>query len=446
MVGSRTHIVLVPGFGGFDALGQLEYYAGITKLFDDWRKRRSDEDKRAVFHYFDNLPTAGVATRAEALHKFLIKHLIRNEIQDGDRIVLIGHSTGGLDIRSLLRRLIAKREEKTTLDGAEDWAENRRLLGMVERVVFLSVPHRGTNFADWAKRHGELSRLGVRTLRRGLRLSRRIPGVSSWLSPERLKRSTLPDFVVAALEVVAESSSDGPSSGLRAAEAREAFSQASLWLEHIDADFLAIDDLMSLGSTDDVARALELEARTLREHQIVTRSYATRAADPNPRQGSSKELRSLVGLLRVAVRRDSNSDVFYRSGHYLASAGPFTSPLHQRRATLFGSGEKVEIDDHENDGVVNTNSMLWPDGEETLLVDADHGDIIGHRKRIAKKGASDGRTFLSYDLLKSPTDFTAKRLEEVWTDIFEFCVSSSAIRIARIEPTASRAREASFTP
>jgi len=32
-VSSRRHIILVPGFAGFDALGQLEYYAGVTPLF-----------------------------------------------------------------------------------------------------------------------------------------------------------------------------------------------------------------------------------------------------------------------------------------------------------------------------------------------------------------------------------------------------------------------------
>jgi hypothetical protein len=34
--GRRLHIVLIPGFAGFDALGQLEYYAGITALFRKW--------------------------------------------------------------------------------------------------------------------------------------------------------------------------------------------------------------------------------------------------------------------------------------------------------------------------------------------------------------------------------------------------------------------------
>ena len=31
--GTRCHIVLVPGFDSFDALGRVEYYAGITRLF-----------------------------------------------------------------------------------------------------------------------------------------------------------------------------------------------------------------------------------------------------------------------------------------------------------------------------------------------------------------------------------------------------------------------------
>ena len=34
---NRYHIVLVPGFGGFDAIGQVEYYTGVTSLFQTWR-------------------------------------------------------------------------------------------------------------------------------------------------------------------------------------------------------------------------------------------------------------------------------------------------------------------------------------------------------------------------------------------------------------------------
>ena len=55
----RFHIVLIPGFAGFDALGQLEYYGGLTGLFKKWKQGHE------VVHYFDNLPTAAVVTRAD---------------------------------------------------------------------------------------------------------------------------------------------------------------------------------------------------------------------------------------------------------------------------------------------------------------------------------------------------------------------------------------------
>ena len=53
---NRFHIILIPGFGGFDALGQVNYYTGITSLFQNWR---SENHAAAVVHYFDNLPSAG---------------------------------------------------------------------------------------------------------------------------------------------------------------------------------------------------------------------------------------------------------------------------------------------------------------------------------------------------------------------------------------------------
>jgi hypothetical protein len=84
----RIHIVLIPGFGGFDALGQLEYYAGVTPLFHSMR------DGNAVLHYFDNFPTAAVITRAARLRSYLAKRIARSEILPGDEVVLIGHSTG----------------------------------------------------------------------------------------------------------------------------------------------------------------------------------------------------------------------------------------------------------------------------------------------------------------------------------------------------------------
>ena len=63
----RFHTVLIPGFGGFDALGQVEYYAGITPLFQEWKAGRAD----VVLHYFDNFPSAAVVTRGTRLRRYL---------------------------------------------------------------------------------------------------------------------------------------------------------------------------------------------------------------------------------------------------------------------------------------------------------------------------------------------------------------------------------------
>ena len=99
----RAHVVLVPGFAGFDALGQIEYYAGVTPLFQRWKEAAGRP--HATLHYFDNLPTASVQSRARRLGAWLAKRVARGELQPGDTLALVGHSTGGLDIRRLIRDL-----------------------------------------------------------------------------------------------------------------------------------------------------------------------------------------------------------------------------------------------------------------------------------------------------------------------------------------------------
>src|SRR4051794_13301130 len=98
----HRHIVLVPGFVGFDALGQIRYYVGVSKLFYEFVGTHRERVDRATVHYFDNFPTASVANRADRLKSFLAKRFARGEILPGDEITLVGHSTGGLDIRKLL--------------------------------------------------------------------------------------------------------------------------------------------------------------------------------------------------------------------------------------------------------------------------------------------------------------------------------------------------------
>src|SRR5260370_5925452 len=143
----RLQIVLVPGFAGFDALGQLEYFAGVTEQFRLWQQ--GAREVRAALHYFDNFPTAAVITRAGRLRKYLAKRIARREFQPGDALALVGHSTGGLDIRRLLWELTQPGPEDIPVDGVSVPAAD--IFTMVRRMVFLSVPQWGTNIADWVR-------------------------------------------------------------------------------------------------------------------------------------------------------------------------------------------------------------------------------------------------------------------------------------------------------
>jgi hypothetical protein len=77
----------------------------------------------------------------------------------------------------------------------------------------------------------------------------------------------------------------------------------------------------------------------------------------------------------------------------------------------------------DNDGIVNTGSMFWPDARDAVLVTGDHMDIVGHYKLTPAEGNGDrpGRKYQSYDLMGSASGFGPDAFERVWTGIFEFC-------------------------
>lgn len=133
-----TPIVLHHGLFGFGdfKLGPLRmsYFRGI----DDAIAARGHPVITPRVH-----PTGGVAMRAEQLKQALLEQM------NGQKVVIVAHSLGGLDARYMISRL-----------------------GMADRVaalVTISTPHRGTAFADWFHKHLG-TRLGGIGLMKGLRL------------------------------------------------------------------------------------------------------------------------------------------------------------------------------------------------------------------------------------------------------------------------------------
>jgi len=450
----RVHVVLVPGFTGFDALGQIHYYAGVTPVFRDWQ--RSVSTAHVALHYFDNFPTAGVATRAERLGGYLATRFARGEfVQDRDAIALVGHSTGGLDIRRLVQDLADERHgaRPIRVDGADQTAVTVRredLLGMVKRLVFLSVPQWGTNIADWVRTYPEGRKIALREILRLVKAAR-VPQLNDI---ERFFAHvgadvTRADLFCAMQDAVSEidvSAFEGDPAPTAAA--LESAGELETWLSYMVSDFAAIDDLAARppdarsprrrGSDDEGRaspahmkpddRAKEIERWDIRG--IQRRSYATWAKCPFgfrsgvavPTWEFAKPSTYLPGLLAPSAGADT--DIIFRSCYRACAGGPFKYPPGMEpRATLFGSSESRQVELWDNDGIVNTASMLWPDGPRTQLLNADHGDIIGHYRRlVAVEGSR--RKYGAYDIFKSGSDFTEETFTHVWRDVFSFCASA----------------------
>ena len=137
-------------------------------------------------------------------------------------------------------------------------------------------------------------------------------------------------------------------------------------------------------------------------------------------------------------------DISYLLTYRACAGGPFTVPesvempagnidklnpslLELTKLGRCGPTSGQGLADWDNDGIVNTASMLWPDLQETRLVAADHLDIVGHyvlRKTVPSDAS--GRRYASVDALKSHTEFTQKEFDDVWEQVFDFCVGSPA--------------------
>jgi hypothetical protein len=487
----RTHVILVPGFGGFDMLGQIEYYAGTTALFESWR--RTGKNEHAVLHYFDNLPTAGVVTRARHLKKFLAKLIARNIVNRNDSIVLIGHSTGGLDIRQLLLDLtnpsLAEAAAQTggnssapkgpglvtSVDGGLGTATDlphTELRKKIRRVIFLSVPQRGTNIADWLRVNPQVPAALLSCLRFAVD-SADVPVLEqldiALLAPmlRRLQSKLDPiheeehsGWFAAALDVHSEMARRKSPDATSAANARSARADFERWLNSMHGDFLAIGDLSagtSASSPADPAqtrlarfnseeRELELKGFRADERKrwgaIDVRSYATLSRCPFERDWFLQEVgknpaRSsglLPRALRQVVSRDraeGTSDALYRLTYWLCATGPFAKVFDMELRDLAGRPitnalQGNTINAWDNDGIVNTASMLWPNGEDTQLVSADHGDIIGHYDFALTKPNGSERKFARYDIFKSSNrgegHFDDEKFRAVWFNIFDFAV------------------------
>lgn len=466
--GTRCHVVLVPGFGGFDALGRVEYYSGVTDLFQELRAENAPLlAAPLVLHYFDNLPTAAVATRAGRLLRYLAKRMARGEILDTDRVVLVGHSTGGLDIRKLIWDLheTINASQRVHVDSGYG-VDAQAIRNCIQGVVFLSVPHWGTNIADWVYSHRLLRQTAISDLRAAFQGSQvELLDKIEAVFVNRAAAFMHADLLLALRDALTEANGrlcgSCPSC---IADAQEAASELELYLRHMSTDFHVINDLTSEPHGDDESPAhfddekRNEERKLWGQPHVQTLSYATvggRAFTfPSGCRAPTLELTDLSAYPEIAVGHglSAGTDISYRFCYLACAGGPFCCRTPGGKITRVlqppppapPPPDPIELWD--NDGIVNTISMLWP-SDAIVLVEADHLDIVGHyRLRLAAPadgGSRAPRTYQSYDSLRSVPQFTPEMFTKVWTDIFLFASGiakqSQAGRAKRVKVAAARA-------
>jgi hypothetical protein len=302
------------------------------------------------------------------------------------------------------------------------------------------VPQRGTNIADFIRHFRALIGFNLDLFEH---LAVKAPhetvfeDLQRWLLSKLSSRDFRPQLIAAlrdaTLDMLPPASTKTPEDRYRAAIARAAHGELIGWLDNVETDFFAIDDLAVERPADappspahysQADRQRELAAWKAAPVPIGTLSFATvgrRPYDRDPRT-SSKLLLELVQLAAI-IEPDSTArtDIVYRFAYATTAAGPFEIVGD---ATVNDSGTRRVLQAWENDGIANTASMLWPNGPDTRLVHADHGDIIGHYRSSAAVKASEqmrGRKNHSYDILGSSSGFeTEADFDRVWHEIFDF--------------------------
>lgn len=386
---ARHHMILVPGFGGFDALGELLYY---SKVLDVLREKESP-----CVHFFPNLPMASVAARAEALVVWVGKRVERGIIQGDDQIHLVGHSTGGLDIRQMLAMLVE--------------TNRTEILEHVRSVQCISTPHRGTNLARWVGWLGPLFRCGATGAVRSMHcLGSHGTGALGRALRCLCRRGATPDWGDALIDALSDTCQCG-TTGYKAAEARETYYHLLQWVENMARDTGAISDLMPPRVCGCSRESMQTptqwpdDHRDRMLHALLTRDVRVRSIATVAQSRSSSccdWLETFTFLHKVIGTCPPDS----------LSPSPYSGKL-----TILGTDVERSVGRADNDGIVNTVSMIWPNENETRLVEADHGDIIGHYPQVESEG--------SYDLLRSQPTFSKERFEDVWARVRCFAVNTS---------------------
>jgi triacylglycerol lipase len=373
---SRKHVFLVPGFFGFVNLGGMYYFAHVAEFLGGaLRELGIDADVYCVPTH----PTGSIRQRAADL----LDAILHTEARERGDIILVGHSTGGLDARLLVTPNVA-----LPTSAAPETVASR-----IRAVVTVSTPHHGTPLSSLFS--GPFGRKLLRVLSLstiyGIRFGHLPLSVVFKLGALLARvddRFGLSDSI--ADQIFAQLLSDF--SADRRREVRQFLEGASL-------DQALVAQLTPEGA--DVFNAGTNDRAGVKYGSVIS-------LVPKPGLKSVRR----VGVDPYAQATHALFQLLYRSCS--GSKQPHVPPVsdEQRRALRRWLGN--EPDPRDSDGIVPALSQVW--GEVIFAGHGDHHDVIGN--------FGDSRHDPPhYDWLTSGSGFNRRRFEALWTAIARFVSS-----------------------
>lgn len=368
------HVVLVPGFFGFTHFGDVAYFGHVKTLLAELLSARGLE---VQVEGMDTLPTASLRRRAAHLAEVLARQVADRDVD----LHLVGHSSGGLDVRLLLTPGVSL---PTEVDLAP-------ILKRVRTAVLVAAPNHGTPIAatfssllggqllrafslasGYAVRTGHVPlRVLLQLLRFLVRPSLGLGGKGAANALDQLYRDLLADFTKDRRESI------------------ESF------FSSIGADQDLLPQLTP--ASMDVFNAATPDRRGVRYGSVVI------AARP-PR------IRSFLSVGLDSYAQATHA--LYAALHRLVAAGDHrfpspSGPVADRLSRALGHDPSPA----DNDGMVPTLSQLW--GELITAAPADHLDVIGHFDHP-------NHVPPHFDWLTSGTGFTRGDFEALWAEVARF--------------------------
>lgn len=323
---------------GFGQLAGYDYFRHVRVALE---RRFSDAGVKLVTEVVPTPPTSSLRHRARILAKVI-------QVNAGGEgpIHLIGHSTGGLDVRLVL---------SPTIDLQSD-AQRLRWRPRVVSAVSLNAPHFGTPLASYFATVSGTRVLYALSLLTVVSLSVGEPGLAVFSK------------LLAALGGVeqlfgGDSRLVGGATDLllRFAD-KNGRGEIAGFLEKIRTDQGAIVQIMP--EAMDLFNATAEDDPSVRYGCVVTAAPAPRA------MRFAKRVRSPYAALTAAMYSTLYQFTSQRHKMY-----PYALPSPEQELIL-REGIRGAVDDEVNDGIVPTLSQLW--GDLIWCGDGDHLDVLGH--------------------------------------------------------------------